>query len=261
MCVAVLCSAWLGVAGLLEKTSLMQILPSVVGQIPFGVGTEQRDEPNKSGVVKLGDVMTRRLLADLEMPGNLVANQSVAGHQKQQKLMLWIGAVLLVGVLWFSGLLQGKFRVLKLRLERVILLRRLKKLRADNLKLSREIERVDGIRRKLIPNIDDVSAKLGSSGSVEDGLVKPLKLFVDDVHSGTGEATPNDPKLSDGRGWRDRCVAGERWRPEAAGVTAAPVRCSAWLGVAVILELVVLAPIALAAPIARECRCCRRVCR
>ena len=42
--------------------------------------------------------------------------------------------------------------------------------------------------------------------------------------------TPNDPKLSDGRGWRDRCVAGERRRQEAAGVTAAPVRCSAWLG-------------------------------
>ena len=42
--------------------------------------------------------------------------------------------------------------------------------------------------------------------------------------------TPNDPKLSDGRGWRDRCVVGERRRQEAAGVTAAPVRCSAWLG-------------------------------
>ena len=49
--------------------------------------------------------------------------------------------------------------------------------------------------------------------------------------------TPNDPKLSDGRGWRDRCVVGERRRPEAAGVTAAPVRCSAWLGVAVISVL------------------------
>ena len=41
----------------------------------------------------------------------------------------------------------------------------------------------------------------------------------------------NDLKLSDGRGWRDRCVVGERRRQEAAGVTAAPVRCSAWLGV------------------------------
>ena len=46
-----------------------------------------------------------------------------------------------------------------------------------------------------------------------------------------GQESPNDPKLSDGRGWRDRCVAGERRRQEAAGVTAAPVRCSAWLGV------------------------------
>ena len=47
---------------------------------------------------------------------------------------------------------------------------------------------------------------------------------------GSGARTPNDPKLSDRRGWRDRCAAGERRRQEAAGVTAAPVRCSAWLG-------------------------------
>ena len=58
-------------------------------------------------------------------------------------------------------------------------------------------------------------------------------------------ATPNDPKLSDGRGWRAGCgvartkdVEQERaprevdaWSVEkAASVTAAPVRCSAWLG-------------------------------
>ena len=43
--------------------------------------------------------------------------------------------------------------------------------------------------------------------------------------------TPNDLKLSEPRGWRDRCVVGARRRPEAAGVTAARVRCSAWLGV------------------------------
>ena len=41
---------------------------------------------------------------------------------------------------------------------------------------------------------------------------------------------PNDPKLSDGRAWRDRCAAAERRGQEAAGVTRAPVRCSAWLG-------------------------------
>ena len=45
---------------------------------------------------------------------------------------------------------------------------------------------------------------------------------------------PNDPKLSDSPGWRDRCAVGERRRQEAAGVTAGRVRCSAWLGVAVI---------------------------
>ena len=54
----------------------------------------------------------------------------------------------------------------------------------------------------------------------------------------SGEA-PNDPKLSDGRGWRGPCAGeggrGRRWRA-AWAVTAAPVRCSAWLGVAVELR-------------------------
>ena len=50
----------------------------------------------------------------------------------------------------------------------------------------------------------------------------------------TNSAKPNDPKLSDRRGWRGPCVAGERRRQEAGAVTAAPVRCSAWLGVAVL---------------------------
>jgi len=41
-------------------------------------------------------------------------------------------------------------------------------------------------------------------------------------------ASANDPKLSDGGGWRDGC-AGEGGG--AASVTAGAVRCSAWLGV------------------------------
>ena len=46
--------------------------------------------------------------------------------------------------------------------------------------------------------------------------------------------TPNALKLSEPRGWRDRCaVGGEGGGPEAAGVTAARVRCSAWFGVGV----------------------------
>ena len=48
--------------------------------------------------------------------------------------------------------------------------------------------------------------------------------------------SPNDRKLSDRRGWRDRCAVGGKAAAEAAGVTAAPVRCSAWLGVAVKVE-------------------------
>ena len=48
--------------------------------------------------------------------------------------------------------------------------------------------------------------------------------------------TPNDPKLSDGGGWRDGC-AGEGGG--AASVTAGAVRCSAWLGVVVIRSVIV----------------------
>ena len=48
--------------------------------------------------------------------------------------------------------------------------------------------------------------------------------------------SPNDPKLSDSRSWRAGCMAGERWRLEAASVTAERVRCSAWLGASFIWE-------------------------
>jgi hypothetical protein len=46
--------------------------------------------------------------------------------------------------------------------------------------------------------------------------------------------SPNDPKLSDRRSGRGTCRWAERWWWSAAGaVTAEPVRCSAWLAVAV----------------------------
>ena len=47
-------------------------------------------------------------------------------------------------------------------------------------------------------------------------------------------ATPNDPKLSHGRSWRGTCVAvvAAWWVAGACAVTAEPVGCSAWLGVA-----------------------------
>ena len=43
-------------------------------------------------------------------------------------------------------------------------------------------------------------------------------------------ATPNDPKLSDGGGWRGPCMVGGKVAAEARAVTAVAVRCSAWLG-------------------------------
>jgi len=44
--------------------------------------------------------------------------------------------------------------------------------------------------------------------------------------------SPNDPKLSDGGGWRGPCMVGGKAAVEARAVTAVAVRCSAWLGVA-----------------------------
>ena len=41
----------------------------------------------------------------------------------------------------------------------------------------------------------------------------------------------NDPKLSDGGGWRGPCMVGGKAAAEARAVTAGAVRCSAWLGV------------------------------
>ena len=50
-------------------------------------------------------------------------------------------------------------------------------------------------------------------------------------------ATPNDPKLSDRRSGRGTCRwVARRWWSAAGAVTAEPVRCSAWLGVAVKIE-------------------------
>ena len=69
----------------------------------------------------------------------------------------------------------------------------------------------------------------------------------------TRVATPNDPKLSDGGAWRGSCEGGaqreatdggqshDRTRRAqariAATVTRGAVRCSAWLGVAVMCDL------------------------
>ena len=65
-----------------------------------------------------------------------------------------------------------------------------------------------------------------------DGF-KRERAFNGFVHS-VREEGPNDPKLSDRRSGRGTCRWVERrWWSAAGAVTAEPVRCSAWLGVAV----------------------------
>ena len=49
--------------------------------------------------------------------------------------------------------------------------------------------------------------------------------------------SPNDPKLSDRGVRRGTCMAGGKAAAEAGAVTHGAVRCSAWLGVAVVREM------------------------
>ena len=58
-------------------------------------------------------------------------------------------------------------------------------------------------------------------------------LFMGFVH-GMRVATPNDPKLSDSGVRRGTCTVGGKAAVVAGAVTHGAVRCSAWLGVAVI---------------------------
>ena len=63
-----------------------------------------------------------------------------------------------------------------------------------------------------------------------------LRQAGDEVH-GRREATANDPKLSDRGVRRGTCTVGGKAAVEAGAVTHGVVRCSAWLGVAVIWVL------------------------
>ena len=51
---------------------------------------------------------------------------------------------------------------------------------------------------------------------------------------GTGKRKPNDLKLSDSGVRRGTCMVGGKAAAEAGAVTHGAVRCSAWLGVAVV---------------------------
>ena len=61
--------------------------------------------------------------------------------------------------------------------------------------------------------------------------MSPIAFMVREfiVGSASGQS-PNDPKLSDGGGWRGPCMVGGKAAAEARAVTAVAVRCSAWLG-------------------------------
>ena len=56
---------------------------------------------------------------------------------------------------------------------------------------------------KSIPDLGTQESAIRQDGLNSDGGVTHKRA-----------KGPNDPKLSDGRGWRDRCVAGERRRQD-----------------------------------------------
>ena len=99
---------------------------------------------------------------------------------------------------------------------------------AAGIEAGRKIERSecwDEINRhikrgKLDGNGCDATAQ-------NNGMVLAANLLMERIQV----KTPNDLKLSDGRGWRGPCMAGgEGDGQEAGAVTHGAVRCSAWLG-------------------------------
>ena len=92
----------------------------------------------------------------------------------------------------------------------------------------------EAVKQKPLPNEYTMLVRapdgmeISGTGPSMDALMEGLGF----VRKDDARATANDPKLSDSRSWRAGCMVGERWRQEAASVTAERVRCSAWLGVA-----------------------------
>ena len=61
-------------------------------------------------------------------------------------------------------------------------------------------------------------------------LVRKREVFRKAPFEKSCAVTANDPKLSDGGGWRAGCMVGGKAAAEAAPVTPGAVRCRAWLG-------------------------------
>ena len=81
-----------------------------------------------------------------------------------------------------------------------------------------------------------VLAEMAADHKLPDWYVSEVKRIggeIETVASREAARRPNDPKLSDGGGWRSPCAGAGGWgrrRWEAWAVTAGAVRCSAWLG-------------------------------
>jgi hypothetical protein len=121
------CSAWFGIAGSLEKTSLNEIAPALLAKLPLGFlsGVVMVPE-NQIGVVQLLEVEPRGFDAAPKMLGSMADVGAGMLRKKYEKLLLWflavVGAALLCRNLECVYLccallkLRVKFAVLRLKM-------------------------------------------------------------------------------------------------------------------------------------------------
>jgi hypothetical protein len=144
--------------------------------------------------------------------------------------------------LWHKPLIS----VVRLLHEALELLRRLSSLRETRRSDIKPKDASISISEKQISegaHYDNLNVVADQPPPITQESVAPVRVETDgqlvpsDAHVWWRMMTANDPKLSDGGGWRAGCTVGGKAAAEAASVTAGAVRCSAWLGVAVIWDL------------------------
>ena len=200
------CSAWLGVAGSLDKAPIAEVfLADWNGEIPlgrlrwFGIILRKHADANQAGILEGVKHNLGAILADAN-PRRNVANSALLAIGKQQKYLL----LLFVGAACGALLLRryGEF---------LYLLAQIGVLRFKVFILGLKFRKLAGRNRKLLLENRDLLLKqrqmlaLDHGGTVlhDDVLNEGERI---EVHSFSGrEETPNDPKLSDGGAWRGAC--------------------------------------------------------
>ena len=236
-CAPVGCSAWLG-DGSSEFSAFIEVSPSVVPNTPLpwelGSPRVRRFGDESFQLPKLGQVVEGGLFVAAQGCGNLGTIKLIAGLEKHKNLVFWVFEVLIFVAGWVCarlGLLNLGFRVCKVFAKRYYQ-RCLVGLLRFRLKLAHaKLKRLGVLAQRGENGFEFVDLR-----AVGDKPVQLLNdLYDGHVQIGIGES-PNDPKLSDRGARRGTCMVGGKAAVEAGAVTCGAVRCSAWLGVAVIWD-------------------------